>query len=388
MCIRQETTGNNEMPDRLEDDWLWLSVIPDLYRREKMLLLRYFGDPASVRQASREEFALWERTGRVWVQKLYPWLTQADGAERRMKKVTEQMKRKDIHFVSCQNSAFPAGMRELPECPYGLFYVGRLPVPDLPAVAMVGARACSSYGAQQAGAISRKLAAAGMQIVSGMAEGIDGISQQAAIRQGGESFAVLGSGADVCYPRGNIDLYEALKSRGGIISEFPPGTRPLKYHFPMRNRIISALADVLIVIEARRKSGTLITVDYALDYGRDVYTLPGRSTDTLSDGCNRLIADGAHIILSPDDVAEELSQRFFKDRKNGEEEKQISSFHKELMLAPEDDLVYSNLDLSPSGLEKISSETGLTAHKVAASLLHLQMRGLVTEVAKNHYIRI
>ena len=152
-----------------------------------------------------------------------------------------------------------------------------------------------------------ELAAAGVQIISGMACGIDGIAQREALARGGKSFGILGCGTDICYPRENQDLYERLLEEGGIVSEHPEGTAPLARHFPTRNRIISALSDLVLVIEAREKSGTLITVDFALEQGKDVYALPGRINDPLSSGCNRLIHQGAGIALTPSDILEALT---------------------------------------------------------------------------------
>ncbi|MCR5281782.1 MAG: DNA-protecting protein DprA, partial [Lachnospiraceae bacterium] len=136
----------------------------------------------------------------------------------------------------------------------------------------------------------------GIELISGMAVGIDGIAQRAALEAGGKVTAVLGSGVDVCYPKENRELYETLQQKGRIISEYIPGTEPVAGNFPLRNRIISGLADAVIVVEAKERSGTMITVDMALEQGREVYIIPGRLTDPLSAGCNRLISQGAEII--------------------------------------------------------------------------------------------
>ena len=141
-------------------------------------------------------------------------------------------------------------------------------------------------------------------MVSGMARGIDGIAQKAALEAGGASFAVLGCGVDICYPEENRELYDRLLQEGGILSEYPPGMPPEPKLFPPRNRIISGLSDLVLVIEARKKSGTLITVDMALEQGREVYALPGRVSDKLSDGCNRLIRQGAGVATCPEDILE------------------------------------------------------------------------------------
>ena len=167
--------------------------------------------------------------------------------------------------------------------------MGKLPDENRPTVSIVGARNSSEYGKYAAKLFGERLAAAGVQVISGMARGVDGISQQSAIYAGGDSYGVLGSGVDVCYPEDNRRLYDSLITNGGVISEYLPGTQPKPQYFPQRNRIISGLSDVVLVIEAREKSGTLITVDMALEQGREVFAVPGRICDSLSYGCNSLI---------------------------------------------------------------------------------------------------
>ena len=172
---------------------------------------------------------------------------------------------------------------------------------------MIGARECSEYGIYVAKNFAKELGAHGIPVISGMARGIDSISQEAALQGGGRTYAVLGCGVDICYPKSSRRLYEQILERGGILSTFPPGTEPIKRLFPERNRIVSGLADVILVVEARQKSGTFITVDMALEQGREVYAIPGRLTDRLSDGCNLLLQQGALIAVSPKDLLQHLS---------------------------------------------------------------------------------
>lgn len=213
---------------------------------------------------------------------------------------------KSEYTVYKSDADYPERLRTIPHSPSKLYVRGELPDNDKPSVAIIGARDCSSYGRDMAKWFGIELARAGVQIISGMARGIDGISQSAALKAGGKSFAVLGCGIDVCYPTENRYIYDALFDCGGIISEFPPGTQPLARNFPSRNRIISGLADIILVVEAREKSGTLITVDYALSQGKDVFAIPGRLGDQRSAGCNALIHMGAFMALSPGDILEAL----------------------------------------------------------------------------------
>lgn len=195
-----------------------------------------------------------------------------------------------------------------------IFYKGRLPEDTIPSVAVIGARECSEYGRYVAEELGRYLGTHRIQVISGMARGIDGISQQAALSAGGTSYGVLGCGVDICYPSQNRRLYEELGREGGLLSTYAPGIRAMPAYFPPRNRIVSGLSDALIVIEARQKSGTLITVDMALEQGRDVYVVPGRITDRLSDGCNRLLNQGAGVMLSPEQFLEEFCKAGKRDR--------------------------------------------------------------------------
>lgn len=212
-------------------------------------------------------------------------------------------------YIRCTDGEFPEKLRQIKNPPEGIYVRGQLPAEDKPTVAIIGARRCSTYGKAMAEWFAGELSAAGVQVVSGMAAGVDGIAQRAALRAGGKSFGVLGCGTDICYPTDNRDLYETLQKCGGILSEYAPGTPPDAFHFPMRNRIISGISDAVLVVEAKERSGTLITVDFALEQGKEVFVLPGRITDSLSAGCNRLLRQGAGIALSPSDILEEMRRQ-------------------------------------------------------------------------------
>lgn len=215
--------------------------------------------------------------------------------------------RSGICFVSMEQEAYPQQLRELLDAPYGIFYRGRLPAPGEFRVAVVGARMCSEYGRTIARDIARELALRDVPVVSGMARGIDAAGHRGALDSGGDTYAVFGCGVDVCYPNYHRQLYYEIEQHGGLLSEYLPGTKPLAAYFPQRNRLISVLSDVVLIIEAKERSGSLITADFALEQGRDVYALPGRITDALSRGCNQLIAQGAGIIFSVEDCLAELA---------------------------------------------------------------------------------
>ena len=232
----------------------------------------------------------------------------------------EEMQSEKIKFLTIKDKTYPEKLKCIADAPYGIFVSGSLPNPDLPSVAIIGARQCTEYGRYVAAQLGATLAKANIQVISGMARGIDSIAQSAAMEVDGHTFGVLGCGVDICYPAECSKLYERLKESGGLISEYPPGTEPKAQYFPRRNRIISGLADAVVVVEAREKSGTLITVDMALEQGREVYVVPGRITDPLSVGCNRLVRQGAEIVNDFSELIQDVQQlhaRQWQARKMG-----------------------------------------------------------------------
>ena len=243
-------------------------------------------------------------------------------------KTYEYVISKKVKLVAYRDSIYPVKLKEIPSPPSYLFYLGNLPKDDIPSVSIIGARMCSEYGKEAAKYYSSVLSKNGVQVISGLASGIDGISQRAALDADGSSFGILGSGIDVCYPVANKTLYKDLAIRGGVISENPIGSKPLPYHFPMRNRIISGLSDIVLVVEAKEKSGTLITVSMALEQGKDVYALPGNYNSRLSLGCNKLISDGAGIAYSPEVLLEELGMKYNIEKQNKSDERIYSRLSK------------------------------------------------------------
>lgn len=242
------------------------------------------------------------------------------GSKRMQEKESEGMQEEAcerIYMLTQEDECYPERLREIPDPPKQLYVRGKLPKEEIPAVAVIGARECSEYGRTVAAMLGNFFGENGIQVISGMARGIDGIGQTAALDAGGSSFAVLGSGVDVCYPAGNRTLYDRLAVQGGILSEYAPGTPALARNFPPRNRIVSGLADAVIVVEAREKSGTLITVDMALEQGKEVYAVPGRVTDALSSGCNRLLRLGAAPLPEPEGLLEELWRTCIRRGRSG-----------------------------------------------------------------------
>ena len=295
-----------------------LTAVPGLGQNSLKKLLETTGNIEEILSLRDERIK--EITGRnVLGNLIREWKCNEAEVYSKMIQYAQNLRNRGIRFVYYAEEAYPQRLKDITDYPFGLFYIGSLPREDRPTVSIIGARECSEYGRKTAELFGKTLGSKGVQIISGMARGIDGISQSAALNVGGNSYGIVGCGVDICYPKENEKLYNKLKINGGILSEYLPGTEPKANLFPARNRIISALADILLVVEARMKSGTYITVCQALEQGREIYAVPGRITDGLSDGCNRLIRDGAGIATSPEDILETLSYRW------GREETQSTS---------------------------------------------------------------
>ena len=289
---------------------VWLYMVKSIGEKTCMLLVKTFDSAKKVYEAAL--YGNMEKTPDVLEKKmpLRKWQelvkeARQSAAEMGMRYVKEKItewSKQGIHIVVYGQEGYPKRLKEIPDPPFLLFYKGELPSENVPSVAIVGARECSAYGEFVAQELGKSLGKAGIQVISGMARGIDGISQRASLDEGGRSFGVLGCGVDICYPKTNQKLYNQLCEKGGVLSAYLPGTAPIPNGFPPRNRIVSGLADALVVVEARAKSGTLITVDMALEQGKDVFVVPGRITDRLSDGCNRLLALGASPVLTPTEL--------------------------------------------------------------------------------------
>ncbi len=277
----------------------------------------------------------------------------------------KEMLEKGVTCIPFYSKDYPEKLKEIYAPPYMLYVKGKLPNPEKKTAAIVGARECSHYGYSMAKEFSSELAKAGVQIVSGMARGVDCISQKSALAVGTSSFAVLGCGVDICYPREEMILFMDLEQKGGILSEYPIGTAPLKQHFPARNRLISGIADAVLVIEAKEKSGSLITADMALEQGKDVYALPGPVNSALSQGCNNLIKQGADILLSPEKLLIEWGISPVNLLKKDNSQKKS--------LEQREKLVYSCLDFHPQNLGQLIRDTHLSVSELLDSLVYLEV---------------
>lgn len=365
-----------------EQYWFWLCNTPGMFREAIARLLKVCGDPEQVYHADLKEFA--EKGLISEEQKNSLTESAKDG---RFLDEMERLAQEKIRFCSLASEDYPERLRMIPDPPFGLYVRGNLPKDSVASAGMVGARSASEYGKIQAKRFAAALAAEGVQIISGMAHGIDAISAEGALSVGGTTFAVLGCGVDIIYPIENMSLYYSiLEKGGGIISEYPPGTQPVAWQFPMRNRIISGLSERLLVMEAKKRSGTLITVRYALEQGRDVYALPGRLIDKNSESCNQMIAEGAGILIDPESLIEEIFVGpAAKKEETPVEEEETPPFQKS-------DPIPKKILGALGGEERdIHSIVGIieeSPENTLSALCELQLTGLVREVSKNVYVRV
>jgi len=267
---------------------------------------------------------------------------------------------------------YPDLLENIFDPPYVLFVRGTLPLPAGKLLAVVGSRNASRYGLESAYSLSRELAGQGVVIVSGMARGVDSASHRGALAGGGRTAAVLGCGLDVCYPPENVELFEQIAQRGVLISEYMPGTAPLPAHFRQRNRIIAGLCPALLLVEARESSGAMITVDYATDFSREVFAVPGQINSPLSYNPNRLIRSGAGMVLEAADILEPMGwsadARAAKGRKTPPPD-----------LSAEERLVVEPLLAEELSYDELSAKTGLSADRLNSLLTMLSLRGIIKQ---------
>jgi DNA processing protein len=272
-----------------------------------------------------------------------------------------------LRWLARSDAGFPSRLAAIHDPPPGLFLRGSadLELLERPAVAIVGARSCSDYGAHVARRLARDLASAGVVVVSGLARGVDGYAHRGALDGGGATVAVLGCGVDRDYPRAHASLAAQIASMGLVVSEYPPGVAPAPWRFPARNRIVAGLAAATVVVEARERSGALITADLALEEGRDVLAVPGEITSGLSAGTNSLLRLGAAPVTCVEDVLEAI----------GIEPQEAPAPPPPAGPAG---IALSALEGGAGTADEIVRATGLSSAEVAAALTELELAGLVT----------
>ncbi|MCL1995810.1 MAG: DNA-processing protein DprA [Defluviitaleaceae bacterium] len=355
---------------------LWLANVPGISIMKASALLNYFTTAQGIYEASQKSLYT---TGLP--QKLIDTILAA-------KKIAPEqyadiLSKKDIKFVDLYDYDYPSLLKEIPEPPLGLYIKGSMPTTN--AISIVGSRKCTEYGMLTAVKMSKYLADCGISIVSGMARGIDSFAHKGALEANGHTVAVLGCGVDICYPSENRSLYEKILKTGTIISEYFPGVPPKTHHFPLRNRIISGLSLAVLVVEAGKSSGSLITADKALDQGRDVFAVPGNITSSLSLGTNNLIKEGATLITHPEEIIEFLGlERELLRKKPKKAENNTPP------LAPEEKLVYDYIvaqETAPVTVDEIIAKIDIPIPQVNYALTMLELNELVERLPGGRYTK-
>ncbi|WP_462137684.1 DNA-processing protein DprA [Candidatus Mycalebacterium sp.] len=298
------------------------------------------------------------------------------------KEVSEARKR-NFEIITLSDNRYPENLKQIYSAPAVLYVFGEITKRDSLAVAIVGSRSPSKYGTDSTAFLSAELAAVGVCVVSGMARGIDSAAHKAAINAGGRTVAVLGSGLDFIYPPENHELYNSIAKNGAVISAFPLGTEPDKTNFPERNSVISGLSLGTVVVQAANKSGALITAKLALEQDRDVFAVPGRIGETMSEGTNSLIKRGAKLVENASDITEEIA--LLKHLKNGADDTSDQNREKFAALSEEKKKLLELTRQKPLHIDEIAKKTGKPVSSVSTFLLELEMEGLMEQLEGGLY---
>ncbi len=279
---------------------IWFSCLSEIIPIKKLNLINFFKSFENVYKASEIELMQVKQIDLKDVQEIA--VSKSNNNIKRIENIERYINKYKINVLSIHDADYPNELKEIYDSPCVLFYMGDLKLINTCCVGVVGSRLASDYGMQSSYNIGKEISSEGITVVSGLARGIDAMAHKGALDSMGKTIAVIGNGLDYIYPSENIDLYKKIAEKGLIISEYPPGSKPLASNFPARNRIISALSKAIIVVEAKKDSGALITVDYAIEQGKLVYAVPGNINSINSVGCNELIKDGAMIYTCKDDL--------------------------------------------------------------------------------------
>lgn len=346
--------------------WIGLSYVPEVGPLLSKRLLASFGSPKDIFRADLNDLLSVEgmtRERAVNIREFSQW----DVTEKALKRMQDS----DITVIGYDDSRYPEPLRQMADAPVVLYMRGDYQPDDRFALAIVGSRRLSEYGEGVTLRIANELSRAGFTIISGMARGIDTLAHRSTLAAGGRTIAVFGSGPDICYPAENRGLMQKIISSGCVLSEFAPGTEPRKEHFPRRNRLISGLSLGVLVIEATAKSGALITAQYALEQNKEVFAVPGRITSKNSEGTNRLIKQGARIVLDTEDIIEELAPMLKGFITRRDDVKQA--------ISKEESRLCDMLTREPKHIDSLARETGMPSHEILNTLLSLELKGIARQ---------
>jgi len=297
-----------------------------------------------------------------------------------------------IRKITIEDAGYPENLKNIPSPPQALYVNGTILGSDKIAVALVGSRRATPYGLQTCERLAYELAVRGVTVVSGMARGIDSAAHRGAIRAGGRTIAVMGSGHNDIYPPENKGLYKEIASSGAVVTEYEDDKPPLAENFPRRNRIISGLSLGVVVVEAARNSGALITASFAAEQGRDVLAVPGKVSSTTSAGTNELIKDGARLVQSADDIMEELSLSEvtppgLEKMKDQSKRASMTKAYIYNSLNEDERRLYKELSDEPLYIDELLEKCGMTPSRGSKALLSLELKRLIEQLPGKQFIK-
>lgn len=376
--------------------WIWLSTRSRVGPRTAAALLECFGTP--------EEVFLADRAALLQSQAVTPAMLPSllDKSLLEANKILNACCENDIRILTMQEEAYPAALRAIADPPIVLYVKGSIPeLEERPVIGIVGSRNASAYGLSVAEQLGYNLHAGSCTVISGMAKGIDGAAMRGALKSGDRVIAVLGCGVERIYPRENTDLYKELLTRGCILSEYPPGTPPLPENFPPRNRIISGISDGVLIVEAAKNSGSLITAEFALEQNRDIFAVPGNIGIAACEGSNRLLKNGAELVQSANDILEAYRFRYpdtvgaapeaaspQKPMETDAPKQYIDINTLSGKLPPAAIEVLRGLGQDTLTMDELIDASGQGAGTVLSMLTLLEIKGFVQQLAGNRFCRL
>jgi DNA processing protein len=360
--------------------WFHLKSVPGIGNHLFKRLIDRFGSPERTLQAAEEDLLTIEgmqRTliGRIKTHRVPP------SVRRDMRRAAQM----GVRIVTMTDPDYPALLRQIPDPPPFLYLRGALP-PQSKTIAVVGSRSATRYGLSTAARLSAELAARGITVVSGMALGIDTAAHEGALQLGGRTVAVLGNGLETVYPSENRRLLQSIIREGAVLSEFPMTARPEPHHFPIRNRVISGMSYGTVVVEASRKSGSLITARLAAEQNREVFAVPGSVQSFKSTGTHRLIKQGAKLVENAQDILEEISAAFFENTRPMDHRPPTAPTPP--AFTPEEARVFDILEPYPVHVDDLGRKLSLSPGRLASILLHLELNGFVQQYPGNFFARV
>lgn len=358
--------------------WIALTFIKDVGPITIKKLLSIFRSPENIFNASLKDLLNIPDIGDVRAKNIYEF-SLWDRVDREISAIKE----KNIKIIKYTDKEYPETLRQIEDSPILIYCYGEFLDDDKYSVAIVGSRNMTEYGFMVTDKLSYELASLGITIVSGMARGIDSVAHKGALKAKGRSIAVLGSGIDKPYPFENRSLFNKLSRSGAVISEFPLGTPPNKENFPKRNRLISGLSLGVVVVEATVNSGSLITADFALDQGKEVFAVPGSIFSKHSEGTNLLIKRGAKLVHKIDDILDELEpklKKFIASKRNPNMKDFILKGIDALEMSSEEKAICNILGLEAKHIDNISRELNIPVSRLSGILLSLEMKGIIMQL--------